>query len=260
MERSKLYIVCLSFLLTGSFVSWSQGDVNIDIKGNREVENASRIAENPKIIDTVMPSPVVDYPRMNLLYPTNLELDKIEAAGVKIIDKLPQLYRSYLRVGVGTEFMPLGEFYFNNTRSRKYHYGLHLNHLSSFGYLEDYAPASFDRTSGRLYGSILENNYTLNGQLRARNDGFHYYGFLNDSIAKDSIRQRFSDIGFNIDFAGHKRDSANLNYKLGIDFNAKIKGRFSSGLDGERKQLYLQHGSLVQMGNRNICCRFKSAI
>ncbi len=171
-----------------SLSSFGQGeDVTIDIKGSREVEKATRISESPKIIDTVMPTPVVDYPRLNLFYKTDLELTKIEAASVKIVDQLPQLYHCYAKLGVGTEFMPLGEFYFNNTRSRKYHYGAHLQHLSSFGYLNNYAPSNFDRNEVQLFGSIIEDFYSLKSDLRLRNDGFNYYGFLNDSISKDSI-------------------------------------------------------------------------
>jgi hypothetical protein len=115
--------------------------------------------------------------------------------------------------------MPMGEFYFNQTRSRKYKYGAHLQHLSSFGYLPNNAPSSFDRNNVRLFGGIVETKYDLDGAVRFRNDGFQYYGFLNDSISKDSIYQRYNDIGFAMNFAGHPKDSGSLNYYTGIDFN-----------------------------------------
>lgn len=193
--------------------------IDLTARGNRQVEKATRLTESPKIVDTVMPTPVVDYPRMQLNYQTAISIDTISPAGVKIVDKLPQIYHSYAKIGVSTELMPLGEFYFNNTRSRKYLYGVHLQHLSSYGYLPDYAPSSFDRSKGRIFGGITENKYDLMGELRYRNEGFQYYGFLNDSIARDSIAQRFSDVGFAIHFDGHKKDSGNLNYHLGMDYN-----------------------------------------
>lgn len=187
--------------------------------GNRDVEKASRIPESPAIQDTAIPTPVIDYPSLNLFYPTTIELAKIEAAGVKIVDKLPQLYHSYLKLGVGSKLMPLGEFYFDNTRSRKYQYGAHVKHLSSFGNIADYAPAGFDRTKGEIFGRIIEKKYQVGGSFHYGTQGLHYYGFKNDSIAKDSIRQRYNDIGFQFDFLRERKDTTNLNFKAGITYN-----------------------------------------
>jgi hypothetical protein len=215
--KQKYYLAFFAILF--SFGIFAQGDVTIIVKGNREVEKAARIAVAPVIIDTILPTPVIDYPRLSLMQPTSIELQKIDPASVKIVDKLPELYRTFVKVGVGTEFMPLGEIYFNNTRSRRYHYGVNMKHLSSFGNIKNYAPAQFDRTNGEIFGSILENNYTLNGSFHLGSQGLHYYGFKNDSIQKDSIRQRYTDVGFSTQFLSHKRDSANLNYKVGIVYN-----------------------------------------
>ncbi len=235
-----------------SFGLFAQGDVTIIIKGNREVEKATRIAEAPVIIDTVLPTPVIDYPRLSLLQPTSIVLQKIDPASVKIVDKLPQLYRTYVKVGVGSEFMPLGEVYFNNTRSRRYHYGVNVKHLSSFGNISDYAPAQFDRTKGELFGSILDNDYTLNGAFHLGSQGLHYYGFKNDSIAKDSIRQRYSDIGFSTEFLSHKRDSANLNYKVGLTYNNyhSAQPEIDSLANWKAKENYVavQGGAWYKMG------------
>ena len=212
-------LAALIFSFSCSICLFAQDDVTIIIKGNRQVESADRIVEQPTIVDTAMPTPVVDYPRLNLLFKTDIVLEPIEAAEVKIVDKLPQLYNSYARLGVGTEFMPLGEFYFNNTRSRKFHYGAHLKHLSSFGNLKNYAPSTFDRNSAQLYGTLLRNTYTLGANIHANNQGFNYYGIPSDTIPKDSIAQRFSDLGIDLLFKGHKRDSAKLNYHFGLAYN-----------------------------------------
>ncbi|MGJ8661500.1 MAG: hypothetical protein ACSHXL_05655, partial [Bacteroidota bacterium] len=217
--KQKYFLAFCAVLFSFGMFAQGSGDVTIIIKGNREVEKATRIAEAPAIIDTVLPTPVIDYPRLSLLQPTSIVLQKIDPASVKIVDKLPQLYRTYVKVGVGTEFMPLGEIYFNNTRSRRYHYGVNVKHLSSFGNIKNYAPAQFDRTKGEIFGAILDNDYTVNGSFHVGSQGLHYYGFKNDSIAKDSIRQRYSDIGFSTEFLSHKKDSANLNYKVGIAYN-----------------------------------------
>jgi hypothetical protein len=127
-----------------------------------------------------------------------------------------------------------------------------VKHLSSFGNINDYAPAQFDRTKGEIFGSILENNYTLNGAFHMGSQGLHYYGFMNDSIAKDSIRQRYADIGFTTQFLSHAKDSGNLNYKVGITYNNynSLKSTVDSLANWRAKENYfgIDGGAWYKMG------------
>ncbi len=216
MRNKSFLFVCL-FL---SFVSWGQGEiVELWGSGNRQVDPSLRMEQSPKIIDTVMSTPVTTYPLLSLQQPTTIQLEKIEPAVVKLEPKLPQLYHTYVKAGVGSTLMPLGEIYFNGTRSRKYMYGVLVKHLSSFGKIKGYAPAQFDRNSANLFGGINEKNYTLLGDLHYNNKGFHYYGLQNENINRDSIAQRYSDAGGTVSFASHKKDSATFNYKVGLTYN-----------------------------------------
>jgi Tfp pilus assembly protein PilZ len=125
-----------------------------------------------------------------------------------------------VKVGIGTELMPLGEVFFDSKRSRKFVYGVHAKHLSSYGNFNDYAPAQFDRTKLGMYGAVNEKNYSLNGDLHYNNQGLHYYGWKipTDSVDRATTAQRYQDVGGTFSFASHKKDSANLNYKVGIEY------------------------------------------
>jgi hypothetical protein len=216
MSRSLLVLLLIPFS------ALAQGDVfEQDVSGLRKVEPAFRITQNPKIIDTTIATKLTDYPLLVIQFPTEIQLETIPAAKIRTAEKLEQLYAFYAKVGVGTELMPLGEFYFDSKRSRKYIYGAHVKHLSSFGNMKNYAPSTFDRTRLNLYGGINENNYTLRGDVHYNNQGLHYYGWQipTDSVSRDSISQRYHDAGGSFSFASHKKDSANLNYKVGFDYN-----------------------------------------
>jgi hypothetical protein len=216
MSRSLLLLLLLPMSV------FAQGDVFVfDVSGLRKVEPAFRITQNPKIIDTTIATKLTDYPLLVIQFPTEIELETIPAAKIRTAEKLEQLYAFYAKVGVGTELMPLGEFYFDSKRSRKYMYGAHVKHLSSFGNMKNYAPSTFDRTRLNLYSGINESNYTLRGDVHYNNQGLHYYGWQipTDSVSRDSISQRYHDAGGSFSFASHKKDSANLNYKVGFDYN-----------------------------------------
>jgi hypothetical protein len=200
---------------------FAQEGIDIIVKGGRPVEKAHRIPLNPRIVDTVIPTPIIEYPLLQLKYETDTEVSMITPATISTKEKLTKLYNSYLKLGVGTEFMPLGEYYFDAKRSKKFIYGLHVKHLSSFGDIKGYAPAQFDRTGVDLYGGINQRRYSLRGDAHYNNRGLHYYGYpqVTDSLEADSIAQRYGDFGFGASFSSHKKDSANLNYKIGLDYN-----------------------------------------
>ena len=148
------------------FAAFGQGDpVVLDAEGNREIDKAYRTAMTPRVIDTTIPTTIVDYPLLSLKFETSTEVEKINPASIKMKEKLPQLYSTYIKLGVGSELMPLGEVYYNSKRSRKFVYGAHLKHLSSFGNISGLSRAQFDRTKLGVYGGINEKRYSVNGDI-----------------------------------------------------------------------------------------------
>ena len=112
------------------------------------------------------------------------------------------------------------KLYWNSKRSRKYIYGAHLKHLSSFGNISGYAPAQFDRTKFNLFGGINEKRYELRGDIHYNNQGLHYYGASDTlGLLKDSIAQRYSDFGISGKYTSHIKDSATVNYFVGLAYN-----------------------------------------
>lgn len=193
--------------------------------GTRKIEPAFRITGSPQIIDTTIPMVVVDYPLLPLKYQTSAEVNQISPISIRTVDKLNPLYHTYVKLGVGWDaatkgIMPLGEVYFDATRSRKYLYGAHLKHLSNWGDFEGLQNSTFDRTKFNGYFGLNEKRYTLKSNVHYNSQGLHYYG-ISDTIvlSGDSLNQRYGDGGFDFSFASHKKDSANLNYGVGILYN-----------------------------------------
>lgn len=216
METKKLLIA--ASLLGSVFTSFAQTDVTINATGERTVERSYRTPIHPKVIDTTVNVIAVDYPLMVIQMPTQTEMGRISPATVKTTEKLAQLYRGYIKLGIGSELMPLGELYYNSDRSRKYVYGAHIKHLSSLGNISGFAPATFDRTRSMIYGGINETRWDLLGQIDYNNRGLHYYATPVDSLLKDSIAQRYSDFGINLRYRNHVKDSAKVNYSVGMEY------------------------------------------
>jgi hypothetical protein len=206
--------ICIIFPLV--FLGQVNENVVIEVAGSRDLEPAYRIMEYPKRIDTVIPKSEIQYPLLSLRYETRFELENIEAAQVKLIQNMSKIYNSYAKIGIGNYFMPMADIYYNNTRSRKYMYGANLKHLSSFGEIKGYAPAQFSRTKANVFGGINEKDYTALGDFTWNNRGLHWYGFPDPNANRDSILQRFNEVSTQFSYASHKKDSNNLNYKIGL--------------------------------------------
>jgi hypothetical protein len=220
---TKIFLLVFCIMLT--MLSYAQPpDVVVDGKGKREIEPSSRILEFPRIIDTVESAAVSSYPLLVFQKATKIILDTIQIATVETTEKIKQLYPFYTRIALGSKLMPLGEFYYNSTRSRVYHYGAHIKHLSSFGNIKRgdivFPNGQFDHTDVLLFGKINQSSFNLGAKLHYLNDGFHFYG-LPDSVVSDAktIAQRYQNLGADFEFIGNRGDTSTVNYKIMTGFN-----------------------------------------
>ncbi|MCO5261179.1 MAG: hypothetical protein M9916_13650 [Crocinitomicaceae bacterium] len=197
-------------------------DVILQGQTRREIEKAQRISSRPVIDDTIVQQRVVEYPLLVTQYKTTTEVDRIEPATIKIKDQLDQLYTTYVKVGFGSQLMPLGEVYFNNRRSRRFIYGANAKHLSAWSNVPKYERSTFDRTSINLYGGINEKRYQLMADMHYRNQGLHYYAIRapKDSLGKENTTQRYNDFGIAANFKSFaKIDTFGINYRVGATYN-----------------------------------------
>lgn len=236
MKLFSTTVFCIGLIMT-TFAQHKEDIVGYTIT-NQQVEPASRILEFPKIIDSVKASPVKDYPLLFFQAQTKILLDTIEAATVETTEKMAQLYPFYVKAGIGSVTMPMGEIRYGSDQSRNWHYGANLNHLSSFGDIKDrnkvlYAPAQYDRSGAHLYGRYNERNYQIKADGYYQNNGFHYYGIPLDSttaIAADSISQRFQLSKGTAEYIWLRGDSARLN----LSFQGAYQNFLTQPLDSTK--------------------------
>lgn len=139
---------------------------------------------------------------------------RIKAARV-IGEPNPRLYNSYVRLGMGNNWSPLLDVFYNSTRSQTLNYGAYLNHESSWGtigkkvdtvpYSADYyGPDHWSQTNvGGFVKYIVNDKLQLSSSINYNNDYNLYYGF-NDSVAharnllpNDSVAKSNYDISYN---------------------------------------------------------------
>ena len=214
----------LILILGGCHGVVAQSDVfETDGKGNRDIERSHRIPSAPKIIDTLKATTV---PTRALLEPqkrVTVTTDTIQAATIETEQLLEKYYPFYLKVGMGSTLMPLGEFYVNSTRSRSSYYGLHVKHLSFFGDIKNkdgarLAPASFDKTSIQGNFETFQKTYNFKTNLNYTTHGFHYYGLVLPEANKDSLAQRYQLINAHAELNTNRGDTGTVNFNTSLNF------------------------------------------
>jgi hypothetical protein len=213
------YIVT-TIILVLSLSAHAQIVYEFEFEASRELEPVHRIPLKPNIIDTVFARPEANTDLIPIKKDVAVEIQPIQAANIKVTSQLGKLYPGYAVLGIGNYLMPLGQFYYNETRSKQYHWGVEAKHHSAWaGKIEDFAPPRFDRTDIDLYGRLIKKTFTTTARFNYMNHGLNLFGTRDTLITQDSISQRFQNYGAYAEFASHHRDSAHLGWKVGLAYN-----------------------------------------
>jgi hypothetical protein len=217
---NNIFKYCLLGLVFYSANLFAQEEWHFESQAERPINPSYRITEQPSIIDTVIPTPDINYPLLVRNMETQINLNQIDASKIKIKDKLDKLYPGYVKAGLGMYTSPLAEFYYNSKRNRRTNFGVHVKHNSSWTNLENLAPSTFDNTTGKVFGEFFTTNYVFEGELDYLNNGYHWYGIEDTTgfFEGDTLRNRVQGIGGMFKFGNFSRkDSAKLmwNAKIG---------------------------------------------
>ncbi|MCB0817874.1 MAG: hypothetical protein KDB77_10205, partial [Flavobacteriales bacterium] len=100
---------------------------------NPTLSEARKVDVRPEPIDTILPERPVSYELLPVRFDPPARVDSIAPARLNIQSALPKLYHGFVKAGFGLYTTPIGELYYDQTRSRKNGYGIHLKHISSNG-------------------------------------------------------------------------------------------------------------------------------
>jgi hypothetical protein len=158
------------------------------------------------------------------------KVDSIAAAKLSVLAPQPRLYKAFVKAGFGLYTTPLGELYFDQTRSRNNGYGVHAKHFSSNGGLDDVGPSVYSFNSVDGYYKHFLPEHEASGKLMYDRRRVSYYGYASTDSLEDALealapredarKQIYNDIGF----AGRLRslytDSTKLAHDIGLEVHS----------------------------------------
>lgn len=223
---NKLWIIGLLFMplvLFGQDDTIRTDEIVIIRAYEPTVSDAFKIGTYPSIYDSAVEPPQVKYSVLTKHIANAYEVDPIKAARMKG-DKLNTLSKAYFKAGFGNYTNNLFEFYLNNTRSRKHHIGLELNHFGSNGGLDNVGFNGFGNQRASVYGKKFLREHLVFGDIGYDRKTVRYYGYPNevfvDSLVqeqgfdKSNTKQIFSKVSAVAGLKSFYRDSSKTNFDV----------------------------------------------
>ncbi|MFM7233501.1 MAG: hypothetical protein ACKOZM_02845, partial [Flavobacteriales bacterium] len=123
-------------------------EYEFQIEGNRRLflRDANKVSIWPQTKDSVVQMTRIQYTTLPTPTAITIEPRLIPAAKINVEEKLPYLYRGYIRAGWGSYNTTPVDFYYTDGRSKKGTFGLHYQLLRGDGVVlddEDTIPDSY---------------------------------------------------------------------------------------------------------------------
>jgi hypothetical protein len=173
----------------------------------------------------------------------------IKAAAL-LPDPLPELYKSYVNIGLGNYITPLAEISITNERSKKGTIGFYGRHFSTNGNLElqngKKAFAGYMDNDASLFGRKFFKESVFEGSVDFAQKTRYSYGYdtsiTNYSPEKKDIRIGYNNLGAQASLSSMTLDSSSFSYDFDIHYNffynAKNLYQHNIGLTGLMAKSY----------------------
>lgn len=187
------------------------------------ISSAVKLENQPNIIDTVVPKPVVTYNYERRQFETSYSPDTIEPAKMKG-EPIDPLYRAYVKAGAGNGINYYLDGYVNTTRSRSASLGAEVHSRGTEGNLKGVSPAPYNRTIVELHGKKFLKKHSVEGTVGYDRERLQYYGFdatnpFYFSTDQDAFKQTYQDIFAKAQLKSFYSDSAKLNQVVNVNYD-----------------------------------------
>ncbi len=248
-----LFCVMISLMIFPSRILAQETEKDKNVTVVKEytptISDAFKINIKPSIIDTVSVKPTnFKYYFLDKPVFVPFAIQPIHAARM-LGEPLAFLHKNYVRIGFGSNIMPLFEYYYNSLRSKEFQYGIYAKYLSFNNKIklanDKKVPAGFSDNEIKLYGKRMLRYKIIGGELNFARNGFHYYGVnpdLDTIPDKETISQRVLKFNMNSYIKSTYMDENHINYfaKLNYGYFQEKFGSFQHlvELNGEAKNKF----------------------
>ncbi len=225
--RYGVVISVISLLIITGFKTTAQDvtdteEVTVVAPYQPSVADMAKISISPEIPAEGLEKPAFNYTMKSKTLEPEVILEPIKPAKIQG-ESVPELYKNYIRAGIGNYWTPYIEFNANKLRSKKNAFGVHAKYLSSFGGIEDYAFPGSSISTVDGYGKAFFNQHTLSAEAQYQRTGVHFYGFKpgefpDIDLDKNDYKQSYNLIGLKTGIESNYLDRDKLHHSVNLKY------------------------------------------
>ncbi|MFM7103882.1 MAG: hypothetical protein ACKOW8_00050, partial [Flavobacteriales bacterium] len=232
------------------------------VEGNRKIllRDATKINSYPIVRDSVVRIPTIQYNLIPVSVENKFAPADIPATRIQMDEKLPYLYRGYVRAGIGNFFTTPLELGYASGRSKKGEVGVKYQLYRSSGLdLEDNSiPDDVTDQNAAVWGNyFLKNKLRIGGNVNWNRNAYHYYGLNSEAFNLNSeafkklyanpsqldFRQRINTFDVRSHLTTFERDTGNFNFAVEAGY------RNTSNISGGKENQVDLSGSVRKLRN-----------
>lgn len=228
LKQCSILLAALTISIPTTFGQGQGGEYVIQGIFSPTIADAQKKDLRPEPIDTILPDRPVDFEVLTVKATIAAKVDSLAAAKLNVVQPQQKLYKGFVKAGFGLYTTPLGELYYDQTRSRDNAWGLHVKHMSSAGGINDVGPSQYSFNNVDGYYNHYIRNHEIGGRLMYDRRRVSYYGYeATDSIVsvllhapeppEDALRQYYNDIGFAARIRSLYKDSTLIAHDIGLE-------------------------------------------
>lgn len=249
----RYFIIIVSLLAIVPFISAQEKSLKREVTlynpYKPSLNQSAKIGYMPDMTDTAMFRPQFSYHVTATPFMPEYTVSPIKAATLQP-DPLDKLYRSFVRLGMGSHISPLAEVSITNERSKKGALGFYGRHYSNNGKVPlgngQRVFAGYMDNDVSLFGRKFFKSTVVGGSIDFLQRGRHAYGYNPEILdyfpGKKDTKVSYGNIGADVAVTSTSVDSSRFAYdfRLGFDhfYNNADISQNSFSFSGEMAKAY----------------------
>ena len=180
------------------------------------IQDAQKINIQPNIPELEEKKPKLDYTvPVQEFKDISFEANPLKPIAISK-EKLQAYNNSYIKIGMGSQLMPLVQFAYNDNKTKNLQFGIMYDHLSAYGW--DVKNQRFSDDKAGVYLKYFPKKVEIGTAFNFRNYRTHFYG-TDSTYTEKQVRQVFRTYDASAYIKNAQKNKAEIDIKQTLNFN-----------------------------------------
>jgi hypothetical protein len=221
LVKNRIFLLMVMHCIALSLFAQKEGGIgNEDVVVVKEyeatIQDAQKINIQPNIPEIEDKKPKLDYTiPVKEFKDISFEANPLKPIAISK-EKLQAYNTSYVKIGFGSQLMPLVQFAYNDNKTKNLQFGILYDHLSAYGW--DLKNQRFSDDKAGVYLKYFPKKVEIGTAFNFRNYRTHFYG-TDSALTEKQARQVFRTYDATAYIKNAQKTKLDIDIKQTLNFN-----------------------------------------